>query len=488
MNKGYVYLVGAGPGDIRLITVKGQQCLELADVVLYDRLVNPLLLEKTKPGAELVYCGKLPDRHLLRQEAINDLLVKYALEGKIVVRLKGGDPSVYGRVGEEAAELEKFEIDYEIVPGITAGIGASTYAGVPVTHRDYGASFAIVTGHDKSADGQPLIDWRGLATGIDTIAFYMGVKNLPYICEKLIENGRRKDTPVLLVQWGTIGKQKSLMGTLETISHLVKEQNFSNPAITIVGNVAGLRKKESWFERQPLFGKHILFGRTSEGASEIASKLTRLGADVLEYPRFMTKEMITENVDYNNYDEIIFHSPKSVEWFFNQLKNQKIDIRSLKATLYGASTKSIKAIESFACLGFPIRERMEGKKRLFIGPTVWNERRQQRIELYGQHDFLASHSEIIVEQSNFTCQRILDEGRVDTIVFPSAESVKVVTDQIKACNETPETLSNRAEIICFGPATYDTAIRYGYRVTTTLEEPSGQALIHELVKSDQIRR
>ncbi|WP_227935040.1 uroporphyrinogen-III C-methyltransferase [Alkalihalobacillus deserti] len=482
MEKGYVYLVGAGPGDIRLLTVKGQQCLEMADVVLYDRLVNPLVLEKTKPGAELVYCGKLPDRHLLRQEAINDLLVKYALEGKVVVRLKGGDPSVYGRVGEEAAELEKFQIDYEIVPGITAGIGASTYAGVPVTHRDYGASFAIVTGHDKSADGQPLIDWQGLAKAIDTIAFYMGVKNLPYICEQLIENGRKKDTPVLLVQWGTLGKQKTLMGTLETIAQLVKEQKFSNPAITIVGDVAKLRKTESWFERQPLFGKHILFGRTSEGESEIASELTRLGAEVLEYPRFIT-ETKEIDLDFANYDEIIFHSPKSVKWFFNQLKKQRLDIRSLTATLYGASMKSIKAIESFACLGFPIREMMEGRKRLLIGPDVWKERVQQRMELYGQHDFLASHSELIVAQSNFTCQRILDEDRVDTIVFPSAESVKVVTEQITACNETPATLSERAEIICFGPATYNAAIRYGYLVTTTLQEPSGHALVNELVKT-----
>ncbi|MFC0558164.1 uroporphyrinogen-III C-methyltransferase [Halalkalibacter alkalisediminis] len=487
MKKGYVYLVGAGPGDIRLLTVKGQQCLEIADVVLYDRLVNPLLLEKTKAGAELVYCGKLPDRHLLRQEAINDLLVKYALEGKIVVRLKGGDPSVYGRVGEEAAELEKFNIGYEIVPGITAGIGASTYAGVPVTHRDYGASFAIVTGHDKSPDGHPLIDWRGLATGIDTIAFYMGIKNLPYICEKLLENGRSKETSVLLVQWGTLGKQKTLMGTLETIAQLVKEQKFSNPAITIVGDVAQLRKTESWFERQPLFGKHVLFGRTSEGESEIASKLTSLGAEVLEYPRFMTKHLKETYVHFEDYDEIVFHSPKSVEWFFSQLKEQRVDIRSLKATLYGASTKSIKAIESFVCLGFPVNEMIEGNKRLLIASTVWKDREQQRRELYGQHDFLGSHSELVVRQSNFTCQRILDEDRVDTIVFPSAESVKVVTEQITACHETPMTLSERAEIICFGPATYEAAIRYGYKVKTTLQEPSGQALIKELVKQEQVK-
>jgi uroporphyrinogen III methyltransferase/synthase len=480
MTKGYVYLIGAGPGDVRLMTVKGQQCLEKADVVLYDRLVNPLLLETTKPGAELVYCGKLPDRHLLRQEAINDLLVKYALEGKQVVRLKGGDPSVYGRVGEEAAALEEVGVSYEIVPGITAGIGAATYAGVPVTHRDHGASFAVVTGHDKSPTGQPIIDWNGLATGVDTIAFYMGVKNLPYICEQLIEHGRDPKTPVLLVQWGTVGKQKTLTGDLATIAELVQREKFSNPAITLVGEVAKLRTKESWFERQPLFGKHILFGRTTEGPSEIAKELTKLGADVFEYPRFVTREHMDIEVAFHNYDQIIFHSPKSVDWFFAQIRTKRIDIRSLQASFYGASQKSIKAIESFACLGFPVHEMIESNKRLVIGSKNWGKREKKRYELYGEHDFYVSHTDEIIEQSNFTCQRILDENRVDTIVFPSAEAVKVVTEKIEACQETPDSLSKRAEIICFGPETANTANELGYHVQHVLQEPSKLELVDVL--------
>ncbi|WP_332691198.1 uroporphyrinogen-III C-methyltransferase [Halalkalibacter lacteus] len=480
MNKGYVYLVGAGPGDIRLMTVKGQQCLEKADVVLYDRLVNPLLLETTKPGAELVYCGKLPDRHLLRQEAINDLLVTYGLAGKKVVRLKGGDPSVFGRVGEEAEALEQEGIPYEIIPGITAGIGATTYAGVPVTHRDHGASFAMVTGHDKSPNGQPLIDWSGLATGIDTIAFYMGVKNLPYICEQLIAHGRDPKTPVLLVRWGTVGKQKTLNGTLETIADIVIKEKFSNPAITLVGEVAKLRTKESWFERQLLFGKHILFGRTTEGASEIANELTSLGADVFEYPRFYTHQQEKAQIHFNDYEQIIFRSPKAVFWFFDQLKQQRIDIRTLQAQLYGASSKSIRAIESFACLGFPVDKMIHSEKRLVIGSNAWQHREQQRFESYGSHDFCVSHYDEIIEQSNFTCQRILDEDRVDTIVFPSAESVKVVTEQIVACNETPETLSKRATVICFGKSSYKAAIDFGYQVEVTLQEPTKEALIEVL--------
>ncbi len=421
MNKGYVYLVGAGPGDVRLMTVKGQQVLEQADVILYDRLVNPLLLETTKPGAELVYCGKLPDRHLLRQEAINDLLVEYGLAGKQVVRLKGGDPSVFGRVGEEAEALEAAGVDYEIVPGVTAGIGAATYAGVPVTHRNHGASFAIITGHDKSPSGQPLIDWKALATGIDTIAFYMGVKNLAYICEKLIEHGRDPQTPVILIQWGTLGKQKTLEGTVADIAEKVAAVKFANPAITLVGDVAKLRTKESWFERQPLFGKCLLFGRTSEGASEIAKELTKLGAEVFEYPRFQTIDQKIVELSFADYDQIVFHSPKSVAWFFEKLREQRQDIRSLKAVFYGASTKSIRAIESYSCLALPIEELGQAEKRLVIGPAALKEQIVKRTELYGEHDLLVSHSVEIIEQSNRTCQRLLDEDRVNTIVFPSAE-------------------------------------------------------------------
>ena len=319
-KKGYVYLIGAGPGDIRLLTLKGLECLRKADVILYDRLVNPLLLEWTKPNAELIYCGKLPHRHLLRQDAINELLVQHGLEGKIVVRLKGGDPSVFGRVGEEAAVLDEASVPYEIVPGVTAGIGAATYAGVPVTHRDHSASFAVVTGHDQSESGQPTIDWKALATGIDTIAFYMGIGNLGYISEQLLLHGRSPETPVLLIQWGTTGKQRTLAGTLATIASQAAEMKFKNPAITLVGDVAKLRKRGSWFERQPLFNQHILLGRTGDEYSKTAQRLREEGADVFEFPRWTTAMLSYESIHINNYERILFTSPKSVQFFFQWLK------------------------------------------------------------------------------------------------------------------------------------------------------------------------
>lgn len=216
MKTGKVFLVGAGPGDIGLLTLKGLEAIQKADVILYDRLANPKLLEFSKDNCELIYCGKLPDRHILRQNHINELLVAKALEGKTVVRLKGGDPGVFGRVGEEAAVLAGYQIPFEIVPGVSSGMAVPLYAGIPVTHREYAESFAVVTAHDKSADGKPLLNWKSLQ-GVDTIAFYMGVGNLPFICENLLQHGKPAETPVIMIQWGTFSRQKILQGTLANI-------------------------------------------------------------------------------------------------------------------------------------------------------------------------------------------------------------------------------------------------------------------------------
>lgn len=244
---GKVYLVGAGPGDPELITVKGWKCIQKADVLLYDRLANPALLDGAKRQAERIYCGKRPGKHALSQEAIHQLIIKYAKEGKIVVRLKGGDPFVFGRGGEEAEALLDENIPFEIVPGITAGIAAAAYAGIPVTHRLYSGSFAFVTGHRK--ENQEDHNWKQLATSVDTLAIYMGMKHLSTICQTLMQNGKKKDTPVALIHWGTISQQKTVVGTLETIGQQAKEQQLQNPTMIIVGEVVRLREKLQWFEQ-----------------------------------------------------------------------------------------------------------------------------------------------------------------------------------------------------------------------------------------------
>ncbi|GGB52682.1 uroporphyrinogen-III C-methyltransferase [Fictibacillus barbaricus] len=245
---GKVYLVGAGPGDPGLITVKGLRCIQEADVILYDRLVNKELLSYAKPDCDLIYCGKLPNYHFMKQETINSFLVKHAQKGKVVTRLKGGDPFVFGRGGEEAETLAKNRIAFEVVPGITSGIAAPAYAGIPVTHRNIASSFAVVTGHRKKGDEEEL-KWDSLAKGIDTLAIYMGVGNLPYICEQLTKHGKSMNTPVALVQWGSFENQRTVTGTLETIVEIVRLEEIENPSMIIVGEVVRLRDELKWFEQ-----------------------------------------------------------------------------------------------------------------------------------------------------------------------------------------------------------------------------------------------
>ncbi|TKI53682.1 uroporphyrinogen-III C-methyltransferase [Lysinibacillus mangiferihumi] len=244
---GKVFIVGAGPGDVDLITVRGLRCIEQADVILYDRLVNKDLLAYAKKSAKLIFCGKLPNRHAMIQDHINHSLVSYAQQGFIVTRLKGGDPFVFGRGAEEAEVLAQHHIPFEVVPGITSGIAAPAYAGIPVTHRDLSSSFAMVTGHMREGkdDG---IQWESLAKGIDTLAIYMGVGNLPYIQQQLLQYGRDAQTPVALIHWGTCAQQKTVLGTLATIVDVVQQEEIQNPSMIVIGKVVTLREKIQWFE------------------------------------------------------------------------------------------------------------------------------------------------------------------------------------------------------------------------------------------------
>ncbi|WP_026693480.1 uroporphyrinogen-III C-methyltransferase [Peribacillus kribbensis] len=246
---GKVYLVGAGPGDPELITIKGLRCLQEADIILYDRLVNPELLKHARHDAQLVYCGKLPHDHAMNQETINSHLVKYAKMGLKVVRLKGGDPFVFGRGGEEAEECTENGVEFEVVPGITSGIAAPAYAGIPVTHRTLSKSFAFITGH-QAGDEEAEHQWAHLAQAVDTICVYMGISHLPNIVKHLLQSGKSKDTPIALVHWGTLPGQRTVAGTLESIESRVQESGISNPSMIIIGEVVRLRHKINWFEEE----------------------------------------------------------------------------------------------------------------------------------------------------------------------------------------------------------------------------------------------
>ena len=335
MTKGYVYLVGAGPGDPKLITIKGSECIAKAEVLVYDRLASRRLLTLARPECELIYVGKSPDRHTLRQEEINQLLVDKGLEGKVVTRLKGGDPFVFGRGGEEAEALLEAGIQFEVVPGITSAIAVPAYAGIPVTHRDLTTSFAVITGHEDPTKNETTIHWDHLAQSHGTLVFLMGMANLPLISQKLMENGKKPSTPVAIIQWGTRPEQRTLVGQLDTIAIEVQKQGFSNPSIIIVGEVVSLREKLQWFEKKPLFGQRVVVTRARHQASELSQAIEALGGEAWEFPMI---EIVppTDNAylikainNLNCFQWLVFTSVNGVEGFFAELKKQERDVRDL---------------------------------------------------------------------------------------------------------------------------------------------------------------
>jgi len=283
-KNGIVYLVGAGPGDPGLLTIKGRECLSKADIVIYDYLANRIFLEYARDGAELIYVGKKAGCHTVSQAEISSLIVDRARKGSVVVRLKGGDPFIFGRGGEEAQELAEAGVDFEVVPGVTSAIAVPAYAGIPLTHRDHTSTVAFITGHeDPTKDGSD-IAWDRLATAVNTLVFLMGVGNLPRIAESLMKYGRSPETPVAVIHRGTLPEQRTLVGKLEDIAQLAEKNDIKPPAIIVVGDVVGLRKTLDWVEKRPLFGKRIVVTRAREQASGFLKELTRLGAECIEFP------------------------------------------------------------------------------------------------------------------------------------------------------------------------------------------------------------
>ncbi|NVO00551.1 MAG: uroporphyrinogen-III C-methyltransferase [Geobacteraceae bacterium] len=347
MKKGFVYLVGAGPGDPGLITVKGKECVSLADVVIYDYLAGEQILDFAREDAELIYAGKIGGAHNHEQWQINDLLVEKALSGKVVTRLKGGDPFIFGRGGEECEALKTAGIGFEIVPGVTAAIGAAAYAGIPLTHRNVTTSVAFVTGHEHPDKDESEIDWQRLSLGSGTIVFYMGVKNLPQITSSLLEHGRAPDTPVALVRWGTRPEQQVLEGTLSDIAEKARKAAFKAPAITIVGEVVKLRETLRWFDSKPLFAKTVLVTRSENQAGEFSAMLAAKGARVLECPTITLLPpeswgaVDAEIERLASFDWVIFTSANGVNFFFERLAAKGLDARAFadcRICVVGAKT------------------------------------------------------------------------------------------------------------------------------------------------------
>jgi uroporphyrinogen III methyltransferase/synthase len=331
-SKGTVYLVGAGPGDAGLLTLRGAELLRRADVVLHDALVNPDLLRLAPPSAELIARGK---NMTMPQEEITALLIARAREGKCVVRLKGGDPYIFGRGGEEAEALAAAKIPFEVVPGVSSVVAAPNYAGIPLTHRGHCSSFTVFTGHEDPDDAETALRHDQIAKIPGTKVVLMGTEKLSDWTQSLIAHGMSPDTPVAMIRWGTTGRQQTVTGTLATIAGLALEKHLKPPVLTIIGDVVKLRGKLNWFEKRPLFGRRVVVTRRSEQAGSFAQRLTELGADVLEVPTIKitppkeTDAIVDALLGLNAYDWLVFTSVNGVTAFFEIFFRRFQDMRDI---------------------------------------------------------------------------------------------------------------------------------------------------------------
>ncbi len=484
MNKGKVYLVGAGPGDPGLITVKGRECIQAADVVIYDYLASPALLKYARPQAEIIYVGKKGGDHTLPQEEISALIAAKARQGLVVTRLKGGDPFIFGRGGEEAEILVDEGILFEIVPGVTSAIAAPAYAGIPLTHRDHTSTLAFVTGHEKPDKQESSIDWPALARGIGTLVFLMGVKNLPHITRNLAANGMPPQTPVALVRWGTTSRQMTVSGTLDTIVEKVAAAGLKAPAIIVVGDVVNLRSRLQWFEKKPLFGRKIVVTRAREQASDLVKALTDLGADCLECPtiKIVPINDPTPLADaagrVAEYDWLVFTSVNGVDFFFQHLFAGGRDVRSLgriRTAAIGPATAARLLDFGIRCDILPEAYRAESVVEAFAGLDVKGRKvllpraREARPilpaalrEMGAVVDEISAYQTIIDDDRADVLIDGLSEKDLDLITFTSSSTVKNFKALLPAADF--ERLIAGIPVACIGPITADTARELGFEV------------------------
>lgn len=500
-SNGSVYLVGAGPGDAGLLTLRGAELLKRADVVVYDALVNKDLLRLAPKSAEIIYGGKRSREHAIPQDELNQLLIKKAKEGKTVVRLKGGDPYIFGRGGEEAEELVAAKVPFEVVPGVSSITAAANYAGIPITHRSYSSSFTVVTGHENPNKDDTSVDWAWLAKEPGTKVVLMGVERIRQIAAELMRHGLNPDTPVGMVRWGTRGRQSSIDGTLATIADLVEKQNFGAPAITIIGDVVKLRSKLNWFERRPLFGQRVVVTRTREQASQLAGQLLELGAEVLEIPTIRMEEPLNKSglVDamlaLGEYDWIVFTSPNGVTAFFDYFFKAFDDIRALGnlriAAVGPATAAKLKelhlrvdaipeeylaariadAVSSF--------ESIENLRILLMRAEIANAELPRELEKLGAivDDVACYRTMPETEDLNGNAERLIESG-ADWITFTSSSTVEnfhARFDLPKLRQQFPE-----IRIASIGPETSKTLRALGVHPDTEAREHNIPGLIRAL--------
>jgi len=506
-KKGIVYLVGAGPGDIGLLTVKGMHCLQKAEVVIYDFHLNAQILNYINHGAEFIYAGKQGGRHTMTQDEINAAIVQKAKEGKNVCRLKGGDPFVFGRGGEEAQVLAKEGIPFEVVPGVSSSVAAPAYAGIPLTHRLYSSSFAVIPGYEDTTKEESSIDWAKLATGVGTLVFLMAVKNIEVLTEKLIEHGRSPETPVAVIRWGTRPDQKTLVSTLKDIAKLVREKDIRPPAVTVVGDVVNLREELNWYEKKPMFGHRVLATREHSDGFE---PLEDLGAEVIQFPTIEivppeSWDELDSAIDtIESYHWLIFTSSNAVKYFFSRLFEKGRDIRELKGLkICAIGVKTAASIKKFGirvdlvpesfnaeglieafiksvsrCRVTPPVQVFQGMQFLLPRAEVAREIFPDKVrELGGTIYVPAAYKAVKPEMHGKRLKRFLKEGRITVATFTSAATFN---NFMEILSEDAYGLLKGVAIAAIGPVTAKAIEKAGLKVQIMPAESTIEALVEEI--------
>jgi len=500
---GIVYLVGAGPGDPKLLTLRGKECLERADVVLYDYLANPVLLEFAPSGAERIYVGRRGRGQYQDQGEINRLLIGKARAGKIVVRLKGGDPFVFGRGGEEAEAVAGAGLPFEVVPGVTSAVAAPAYAGIPVTHRTLASTVTFVTGHEDPTKETEALEWPRLATAHGTLVFLMGVKNLSAIVANLRREGKPADTPAAVIRWGTRSSQRTVIGTLETIAGKAAEAQIEPPSIIVVGEVVRLREQLNWFETRPLFGKRVLVTRTREQAGELSGLLAERGAEPVECPTIRIVppaswvELDGAIADLSRYQWLVFTSVNGVKPFMNRLLHKGLDGRAaagLRLCCIGPRTAEALAAYGLRADVIPSEYQAEGLIEAMKAAGVKGQRvliaraavareilPEQLRELGADVQVVIAYRTVLPEVEADRVKDLLQKQALHVLTFASSSTVRNFCGLFGGREEMCR-LTNGVVVACIGPITAKTAAEEGLAVTITAAENTIPALVEAIVQ------
>lgn len=446
-RSGTVYLVGAGPGDVGLLTVRGAELLRRADVVVYDALVNAELLSLAPKTAELIFGGKRAGDRAISREALSELLISKAREGKTVVRLKGGDPYVFGRGGEEAEKLADSNVPFEVVPGVSSFVAVPNYAGVPLTHRDYCSKLTLITGHEDPAKEASTIDWPQVATTAGTKVIMMGTDRIGAIAEMLVAHGMDPATPIAIVRWGTTARQQSIEGTLGTIAEVAAKAQIRPPTVAVIGEVVKLRNKLNWYERRPLFGQRVVVTRARDQAGQLGARLHELGAEVLAVPTIKIEApsrgepLVEALLELNSYDWLVFTSPNGVtkffEYFFKQFHDMR-DIGGARIAAVGPATANKlkelhlqvdlmpdEALASGIAEAFAEFESIENLKFCLLRAEVANRELPQALEAMGAIvDDIACYRTVAETEDASGVGARLRESGAEWILFTSASTVE----------------------------------------------------------------